>query len=100
VGPSRQGIRYLFRFRARGARVSRTGAGSSRSSSCEPASTAARPWFGGSTSRILPDWDYIFLVDLEGHKTDENLARAITRLGEHSTMVKHLGSYPRASRKA
>jgi len=50
-------------------------------------------------SREKP-WDYIFLVDLEGHRTDENLARAITRLGEHSTMVKHLGSYPRATRKA
>jgi chorismate mutase/prephenate dehydratase len=50
-------------------------------------------------SREKP-WDYIFLVDLEGHKTDENLARAIARLAEHSTMVKHLGSYPRATRKA
>jgi chorismate mutase / prephenate dehydratase len=49
-------------------------------------------------SREKP-WDYVFLVDLEGHRTDENLARAMTRLGGRSTTVKHLGSYPRAMRK-
>jgi chorismate mutase/prephenate dehydratase len=49
-------------------------------------------------SREKP-WDYVFLVDLEGHRADENLARAMTRLAERSTMVKHLGSYPRATRK-
>jgi hypothetical protein len=48
------GTRYFFRFRARTPEVSGTGAASSRSSSCEPGSTAGRPRFGGHTSRILP----------------------------------------------
>ena len=45
-------------------------------------------------SREKP-WDYVFLVDLEGHRDDENVARARTRLVERCPMVKHLGSYPR-----
>ena len=41
-------------------------------------------------------WDYVFLADLEGHRDDEKVARARTRLAERCPMVKHLGSYPRA----
>jgi chorismate mutase/prephenate dehydratase len=40
-------------------------------------------------------WDYVFLIDLEGHRTDEAVARAIGLLGERCDMVKVLGSYPR-----
>jgi chorismate mutase/prephenate dehydratase len=40
-------------------------------------------------------WDYVFLADLEGHRTDANIARAMERLREKCPMVKHLGSYPR-----
>ena len=43
-------------------------------------------------------WDYVFLADLEGHRTDENVARAMARLVSRCPMVKHLGSYPRAPR--
>jgi chorismate mutase/prephenate dehydratase len=45
-------------------------------------------------SREKP-WDYVFLADLEGHRDDENVARARTRLEERCPLVKHLGSYPR-----
>jgi chorismate mutase / prephenate dehydratase len=40
-------------------------------------------------------WDYVFLAEVEGHKDDAHLLRAMGRLGEACTMVKHLGSYPR-----
>jgi chorismate mutase/prephenate dehydratase len=43
-------------------------------------------------------WEYVFLADLEGHRTDENVARAMARLVSRCPMVKHLGSYPRAPR--
>jgi len=45
-------------------------------------------------------WDYIFLADLEGHRQDPNVARAMERLRGRCPFVKHLGSYPRAPRKA
>jgi chorismate mutase/prephenate dehydratase len=45
-------------------------------------------------SREKP-WDYVFLADLEGHRHDENVARAAARLADKCPMVKHLGSYPR-----
>jgi chorismate mutase / prephenate dehydratase len=40
-------------------------------------------------------WDYVFIADLEGHRSDENVARALTALGERCPMLKNLGSYPR-----
>jgi chorismate mutase/prephenate dehydratase len=40
-------------------------------------------------------WDYIFVADLEGHRTDEHIARALGVLRERCPMVKNLGSYPR-----
>jgi chorismate mutase/prephenate dehydratase len=40
-------------------------------------------------------WDYVFLVDLEGHREDEAVARALTELGGRCAMMKVLGSYPR-----
>ncbi len=46
-------------------------------------------------SRAKP-WDYVFLADLEGHRSDANVGRAVERLAERCPMVKHLGSYPRA----
>jgi chorismate mutase/prephenate dehydratase len=41
-------------------------------------------------------WDYVFLVDLEGHREDAVVAKAIEELGGRCAMVKVLGSYPRA----
>lgn len=40
-------------------------------------------------------WDYVFLADLEGHRTDPVVASALDALRAQSDMVKVLGSYPR-----
>ena len=40
-------------------------------------------------------WDYVFIADLEGHRADENVARALGSLAEKCPMLKNLGSYPR-----
>jgi len=40
-------------------------------------------------------WDYVFLVDLEGHRTDETVQRALENLRSSCDMVKVLGSYAR-----
>ena len=42
-------------------------------------------------------WDYVFLADLEGHRDDEHVARALGGVRAHCPMVKLLGSYARAS---
>jgi chorismate mutase/prephenate dehydratase len=42
-------------------------------------------------------WEYVFFTDLEGHRTDPAIARAIERLTEKSSMVRLLGSYPRGA---
>jgi chorismate mutase/prephenate dehydratase len=42
-------------------------------------------------------WDYVFLVDLLGHREDEKVAHAIERLREICPLVKPLGSYPRVA---
>lgn len=41
-------------------------------------------------------WDYVFFIDIEGHMEDEKLASALTDLKKESSMLKILGSYPRA----
>ncbi|MGX2041678.1 prephenate dehydratase [Methylocaldum sp. MU1018] len=41
-------------------------------------------------------WDYVFFVDVEGHRNDPRLAEALKELEESVTMLKILGSYPRA----
>ncbi len=41
-------------------------------------------------------WDYVFFMDVDGHKSDSNVATALTELAEESLMVKVLGSYPKA----
>jgi chorismate mutase/prephenate dehydratase len=43
-------------------------------------------------------WDYVFLADLEGHRDDPNVARAMARLKGKCPMLKHLGSYPLGQR--
>lgn len=42
-------------------------------------------------------WHYVFLVDVEGHRTDEGLARALRAVKKSADFVKVVGSYPRAS---
>src|SRR5690606_34564379 len=42
-------------------------------------------------------WEYVFFVDLEGHREEPNVKRAIDTLGERAAMLKVLGSYPRSA---
>lgn len=44
-------------------------------------------------------WDYVFLADVEGHKDDESIARVMAELRARCPFVRHLGSYPRFSRR-
>ncbi len=41
-------------------------------------------------------WDYVFFVDLEGHKEEEKVKDVLEELKKRTQMVKILGSYPRA----
>ncbi|MCI0400148.1 MAG: prephenate dehydratase [Gammaproteobacteria bacterium] len=41
-------------------------------------------------------WEYVFFVDIEGHAEDQQIAKALSQLAERASMVKLLGSYPRA----
>ncbi len=40
-------------------------------------------------------WEYVFVIDVEGHRDDPSVARALTRLAELAGDVRVLGSYPR-----
>lgn len=41
-------------------------------------------------------WDYVFFVDIDGHATDANVAKALAELNQAASLVKVLGSYPKA----
>jgi chorismate mutase / prephenate dehydratase len=41
-------------------------------------------------------WDYVFFIDIEGHSEDTKVAAALTTLKPKVTMLKLLGSYPKA----
>jgi chorismate mutase/prephenate dehydratase len=43
-------------------------------------------------------WDYVFLADLEGHRTEPTVAKALETLRERCEFAKVLGSYPRHDR--
>jgi chorismate mutase/prephenate dehydratase len=49
-----------------------------------------------SRPRTGEAWQYVFFVDLEGHREDDNVREALRALEAHSEMVKLFGSYPRA----
>ncbi len=42
-------------------------------------------------------WEYVFFVDLEGHRDDANVSTSLEQLKANASMVKILGSYPVAS---
>jgi chorismate mutase/prephenate dehydratase len=42
-------------------------------------------------------WEYIFFIDVEGHRDDPPLAIALQELQEQARFLKILGSYPRAA---
>jgi chorismate mutase/prephenate dehydratase len=39
-------------------------------------------------------WEYVFFVDIEGHRNDGKVARALAELEKHAAFIKVLGSYP------
>ncbi len=39
-------------------------------------------------------WEYVFFADVEGHREDENVKKAIADAGKMCTQIKLLGSYP------
>jgi len=39
-------------------------------------------------------WDYYFFVDLEGHRLDENVKKALDQLEGMCKYLKIVGSYP------
>ena len=41
-------------------------------------------------------WDYVFFIDVEGHVKDTPVAAALKELEQSSSMLKILGSYPKA----
>ncbi len=42
-------------------------------------------------------WEYIFFVDARAHKEDAAFQQALSRLEQHTTAIKVLGSYPAAT---
>jgi chorismate mutase/prephenate dehydratase len=43
-------------------------------------------------------WEYIFFIDVEGHREDPAMRLALEELERNSRYVNILGSYPRAPR--
>ncbi len=41
-------------------------------------------------------WEYVFFVDIEGHARDPNVAEALAEIEQRASLLKVLGSYPRA----
>ncbi len=41
-------------------------------------------------------WDYVFFVDIDGHREDPHVAQALAELGDQASLLKILGSYPAA----
>ena len=39
-------------------------------------------------------WEYVFFLDLRGHRTDARVRRALARMTPLTTMMKIFGSYP------
>ncbi|MFV2003619.1 MAG: prephenate dehydratase, partial [Gammaproteobacteria bacterium] len=41
-------------------------------------------------------WDYVFFIDIDGHRDDDKVREAVTEIEKASAMVTILGSYPKA----
>ncbi|MBL1275491.1 MAG: prephenate dehydratase [Ectothiorhodospiraceae bacterium] len=44
----------------------------------------------------MTNWEYVFFIDINGHCQDEKIAHCLAALKSEVTMLKVLGSYPRA----
>ena len=42
-------------------------------------------------------WDYVFLIDIDGHQDDEPIAAALAAAKQQALFITLLGSYPKAS---
>jgi chorismate mutase/prephenate dehydratase len=40
-------------------------------------------------------WEYVFFIDIEGHKEDANIKKSLLEVESKASFLKHLGSYPR-----
>jgi prephenate dehydratase len=40
-------------------------------------------------------WEYLFYIDLAGSTDDQHVTRALDNLGEFTSLLRVLGSYPR-----
>jgi chorismate mutase/prephenate dehydratase len=40
------------------------------------------------------NWEYVFYVDIEGHRADAPVAESLAEIGERAAVLKVLGSYP------
>ena len=41
-------------------------------------------------------WEYVFYVDIDGHRQDANVTQALTALEQRAAYLRVLGSYPAA----
>jgi chorismate mutase/prephenate dehydratase len=41
-------------------------------------------------------WEYVFYIDVDGHRDDAAVSAALAALDHESFVVKVLGSYPKA----
>ena len=41
-------------------------------------------------------WEYVFFIDIDGHREDDNVAQALALLQNNVKLLKILGSYPKA----
>lgn len=44
-------------------------------------------------------WEYLFFIDFEGHMAEPRVQRALKALGESTSMLRVLGSYPMAAKR-
>jgi len=50
-----------------------------------------------SRPQVGKPWEYLFFVDVVGHRDDPDMREALDELRENTRMVKVLGSYPRSA---
>jgi chorismate mutase/prephenate dehydratase len=41
-------------------------------------------------------WEYVFFIDVSGHREDATLAPVLIKLADEVAMMRVLGSYPKA----
>jgi chorismate mutase/prephenate dehydratase len=41
-------------------------------------------------------WEYVFYVDIQGHRSEANVDTALAELERRASLFKNLGSYPSA----